>query len=254
MSARGIFDAHFHIIDHAYPVVENNGFLPEQFGVPEYRARTESLGIVGGAVVSGSFQKFDQTYLVAALEQLGQGFVGVTQLPTTVTDEDVVALSERGVRGIRFNVARGGSASLDELDAFARRVHDVAGWHTELYVDAAHLDDLTDVIAGLPAVSIDHLGLSTAGLPVLLSLVERGVRVKATGFGRVELDVPSAIRQIMAVDPAALMFGTDLPSTRARRPFSDDDIDLLVAEVGEDDVEAVLRTNAERFYRMGELR
>ena len=53
MSARGIFDAHFHIIDHAYPVVENNGFLPEQFGVPEYRARTESLGIVGGAVVSG---------------------------------------------------------------------------------------------------------------------------------------------------------------------------------------------------------
>ena len=50
------------------------------------------------------------------------------------------------------------------------------------------------------------------------------------------------------------MFGTDLPSTRAGRPFGDDDIDLLVAEVGEDVAEAVLRTNAERFYRVGELR
>ena len=36
---------------------------------------------MGGAVVSGSFQGFDQSYLLDALDQLGPSFVGVTQLP-----------------------------------------------------------------------------------------------------------------------------------------------------------------------------
>lgn len=250
MAEYEVFDAHFHIIDHTFPVVENNGFLPDHFDVDAYRGHAERLRVVGGAIVSGSFQEFDQSYLRDALQRLGPGFVGVTQLPASVTDEEIIDLDRVGVRAVRFNVKRGGSESIGNLETFARRVHDVAGWHTELYVDAAHLGELTDVIGALPAVSVDHLGLSEAGLPVLLDLVERGVRVKATGFGRVELDVRAAVRRIMDIDPTALMFGSDLPSTRARRPFEDADIDLLIDEVGEDDAEAVLRTNAERFYRI----
>ncbi|OPX10000.1 amidohydrolase family protein [Gordonia sp. i37] len=245
-----IFDAHFHIIDHAFPVVKNNGFLPEQFDVDAYREHAERLHVVGGAVVSGSFQAFDQAYLRDALGRLGPTFVGVTQIPASTTDTELIELDHAGIRAVRFNVRRGGSETIEQLDAFARRVHDVAGWHTELYVDAADLSELVDVIGSLPAVSIDHLGLSPQGLPILLRLVARGVRVKATGFGRVDLDVSTAIRQIAEIDPSALMFGTDLPSTRARRPFADDDIDILVCEVGEEHAEAVLRTNAETFYRI----
>lgn len=223
-----VFDAHFHVIDHAFPVLENDGFLPEQFDVDTYRACAKRLDVVGGAVVSGSFQGFDQTYLRDALRRLGPRFVGVTQIPASTTDVEIAALDADGVRAVRFNIRRGGSETIEKLDALARRVHDIAGWHTELYVDAADLAELDGVIGALPAVSIDHLGLSAEGLPVLLRLVERGVRVKATGFGRVDLDVPAAIRQIMLINPSALMFGTDLPSTRARRPFADADIDLLV--------------------------
>ncbi len=244
-----VFDAHFHIIDHAFPVVENNGFLPEQFDVQDYRAHADRLRVIGGAVVSGSFQEFDQTYLRDALARLGPSFAGVTQIPSSTTDAQIIELNHAGVRAVRFNIRRGGSETIEQLDALARRVHDVAGWHTELYVDAADLAELIDVVGDLPAVSIDHLGLSPEGLPVLLQLVERGVRVKATGFGRVNLEVSSAIRRIMDVDPTALMFGTDLPSTRARRPFQDTDIDLLASEVGEDDTDAVLRSNAQAFYR-----
>ncbi|NNG63010.1 2-pyrone-4,6-dicarboxylate hydrolase, partial [Pseudomonas fragi] len=83
---RPIFDAHCHIIDSAYPLIPNNGYMPEFFSVDDYQERTRPLGIVGGAVVSGSFQGFDQTYLIAALNRLGPGFVGVTQLPASVTD------------------------------------------------------------------------------------------------------------------------------------------------------------------------
>ncbi|CAM3949800.1 MULTISPECIES: amidohydrolase family protein [Tsukamurella] len=253
MAEYNVFDSHFHIIDHTFPVVENNGFLPDHFDVAAYQVHADRLKVVGGAVVSGSFQEFDQTYLRDALTRLGPGFVGVTQLPASVTDAEITDLDRAGVRAVRFNVRRGGSESIGNLETFARRVHEVAGWHTELYVDAADLAELVDVISGLPAVSVDHLGLTDAGLPVLLELVERGVRVKATGFGRVELDVREAVRRIMDIDPTALMFGSDLPSTRARRPFEDADIDLLIEEVG-DDADAVLRTNAERFYRISEPR
>ena len=54
-------------------------------------------------------------------------------------------------------------------------MHELAGWHTEIYIDAGELADLAAIIGALPKVSIDHLGLSKAGLPDLLRLAERGV-------------------------------------------------------------------------------
>ncbi|WP_369134869.1 amidohydrolase family protein [Modestobacter sp. I12A-02662] len=248
-SPRPFFDAHFHVIDSRFPLAADDGFVPGEFTVAQYRERVAGLGVVGGAVVSGSFQRFDQGYLLDALHRLGPGFVGVTQIPHDLPDADVVALGERGVRAVRFNLRRGGSAAVEHLDRLARRVHDLAGMHAELYVDARDLPDLAAVLAGLPAVSIDHLGLHADGLPSLLALVERGVRVKATGFGRVDLDVAATIRAVLAVDPAALMAGSDLPSTRARRPFADRDLDL-VAEVAGEHLDAVLHGNATAFYRV----
>src|SRR5699024_11447875 len=100
---------------------------------------------------------------------------------------------------------------------FARRVYDLVGWHSELYIDAKNLPDIASTIERLPAVSIDHLGLSEAGLPHLLKLVDKGIRVKATGFGRVELDVQNDLKSIYVVNSDALMFGTVLLSSSATR-------------------------------------
>jgi hypothetical protein len=80
---RPFFDAHFHVIDSRFPLYENDGFLPAEFTVAQYRARTAALGVVGGAVVSGSFQRFDQDYLLDALARLGPGFVGPPRFRTT---------------------------------------------------------------------------------------------------------------------------------------------------------------------------
>ena len=101
------FDTHFHIIDSCFPLTPNQGYLPDEFHWKTYLDAARPLGVVGGAIVSGSFQAFNQ-------------------------------------------------------------------------------------ITGLPRVSIDHLGLSKAGMPALLKLAERGAQVKATGFGRVDFDVAQA--------------------------------------------------------------
>lgn len=244
-----IFDTHLHIIDPAHPLVENNGFMPGPFTVDDYQRRIDGLGIKGGAVVSGSFQAFDQGYLIDALKALGPNYVGVTQVPGDTSDTRILELHEAGVRAVRFNVARGGSANLDDIDRLARRVHDLAGWHAEFYIDARTIDEsLSRRIAALPAASIDHLGMHEDGLSNLLRLVERGVKVKATGFGRVELDPAATVRAIDATDPTALMVGTDLPSTRALRPFRDEDLALIVDALPADRVADVFWNNAASFY------
>lgn len=62
-----IFDSHFHIIDSRFPLTPNQSYLPPVFTVKDYLVMVKHLKIIGGAVVSGSFQAFDQTYLLAAL-------------------------------------------------------------------------------------------------------------------------------------------------------------------------------------------
>ena len=247
---RPIFDAHCHIIDSAYPLIPNNGYTPEFFSVDDYQKRTRALGVIGGAVVSGSFQGFDQTYLIAALKRLGPGFVGVTQLPASVTDSELETLHQHGVRALRFNLKRGGSEQLDQLESMARRVYDCVGWHCELYIDSRELPAIETRLLRLPALSIDHLGLSHEGLPSLLRLAGHGARVKACGFGRVDFAVPGILQQIHSANPHALMFGTDLPSTRALRPFEDTDIVLLIDALGEDGAGRALWQNAREFYRL----
>ncbi len=119
--------------------------------------------------------------------------MGVIQLPVSVSDKELLKLNQAGIRALRFNLKRGGSEGLRHLDTLARRVHEVVGWHAELYVDSQELSTIYETLIELPAVSIDHLGLSKAGLGTLLKLAERGVRIKATGFGRVDFDVRTVL-------------------------------------------------------------
>jgi len=245
-----IFDAHFHIIDPRYPLVPNQGYLPPAFSAEDYLARVQQLNITGGAVVSGSFQAFDQQYLIAALQALGPGFVGVTQIPADITDGEIQHLHEAGVRAVRFNVQRGGSEGVEHLERLARHVFDLVGWHTELYINSVMLKELLPVLKQLPGVSIDHLGLSKEGLPYLLELVSYGAKVKATGFSRCNFNVVEAMQQIMDVNPAALMFGTDLPSTRAPEPFKDEDMQLIKDNFPRERARRILYQNGMDFYRL----
>lgn len=242
------FDAHLHIINPRFPLIENQGFMPEAFTSNDYLKSVECFNVVGGAVVSGSFQAFDQSYLIDALQTLGEKFVGVTQLPHDTSDERIIELSKLGVRALRFNMNRGGSEDLSRLDYFSRRVHELVNWHTELYINSRDLTEIEEKVAKLPAVSVDHLGLSKEGFPTLLSLVEKGIKVKATGFGRIDFDAAEAIQIIYSINPDALMFGTDLPSTRAKVPFQHSDVSLIYQALEEDQAENVLYRNALKWY------
>jgi predicted TIM-barrel fold metal-dependent hydrolase len=244
-----LFDSHLHIIDERYPLVPNNGYMPDSFTHADYLSRMHSYDLCGGAVVSGSFQAFDQSYLLEALRNLGPSFVGVTQLPNSVSDDQILELSECGVRAVRFNLKRGGSEDVRHLSFMASRVNEIAGWHVELYVDSSDLPGLYQTLVKLPSVSIDHLGLRKAKFKTLVQLAEKGVRVKATGFGRIDFEVTDALKDLYSANPYSLMFGTDLPSTRAPREYDDSDFMLVIEALGPEGAKNVFSENALNFYR-----
>lgn len=243
-----IFDSHFHIIDYQFPLIENKGYYPSEFTCDAYKKRVAHLNIMGGALVSASFQAFDQSYLVAALQKLGTNFVGVTQVPFSISDQAILQLHAQGVRAVRFNVFRQGKEMLSELEAFAKRIYELSKWHVELYIDNKELALIKAILLRLPAVSIDHFGLSGAHFSDLLSLVEKGVKVKASGFGRVDFNVLEAINQIVSINEDALLFGTDLPSTRVVRIFQDEDVSLIADHFPKKILEKIFYKNAVEFY------
>lgn len=244
-----LFDSHLHIIDERYPLVPNNGYTPSPFTPIDYLSRMSSYNLCGGAIVSGSFQAFDQNYLIAALETLGPSYFGVTQLPNSISDEKILDLDKFGVRAVRFNLKRGGSEGVRHLASMASRVNEIAGWHVELYIDSSEISDLYQTLIRLPSVSIDHLGLRKAEFRKIVQLAEKGVRVKATGFGRLDFPVPEALRDLYSANPSSLMFGTDLPSTRAPREYTDNDFVLVAEVLGSEAAKNVFSKNALNFYR-----
>jgi len=247
---RRLFDSHCHIIDHRFPIVPNQGYTPPNFPLEDYLAQAKPLGVVAGAVVSGSFQANDQTYLMDLLPKLGPAWVGVTQIPNDYPDAEIAKLGALGVRAVRFNVFRGRIDSVDDIVALATRCHSVAGWHSEIYADVAALAPHVDKLAKLPKFSIDHLGMNGEGLPVLLDLVAAGWKVKATGFGRVKMDVPKVLEAVAKKNPDALVFGTDIPSTRATRPFAAADIDLIERVLGKELAQKAFWDNPLALYRV----
>ena len=244
------FDSHLHIIDPSFPLYENQGFMPEPFTTSDYLNAVAPYKLLGGAIVSGSFQKQDQDYLIHALNKLGKNFVGVTQLFATTPNTQIIELNNAGVRAVRFNLRRGGSESISEISHFAERIYDVAGWHVELYTDAQDLEPVYSKLVKLPKLSIDHLGLSRKGLPTLLRLVDQGAHVKATGFGRLDFEPEWGVAEIYRANPDSLMFGTDLPSTRAPRPFLETDFELVIKTLGLKAAKKVFCENALKFYSL----
>ena len=243
-----IFDSHFHIINPKYPLFENNGYLPPDFTIQNYHEQTQNIEIIGGAIVSGSFQKFDQEYLTDSLNKLGGNYFGVANIPLEMGHEELDRLNRSNIVAVRFNLKRGGSESIHNLVKLSNCLFDKYNWHTELYVDSKDLKELNPILMEIPRFSIDHLGLSKNGIKELYYWAEKGVKIKATGFGRIDFDPLTIMKKIYSINPKSLMFGTDLPSTRAKAPFTMKDVELINNNFTELEQQNIFYKNAEEWY------
>lgn len=137
---------------------------------------------------------------------------------------------------------------MDHLEYLSTKLHHEFRWHTELYIDSRDIKALSPTLRRLPAFSIDHLGLNKAGLNELYKCLELGARIKATGFGRLDFDPVPVMKKIIEINPEALLFGTDLPSTRVKVPFLVTDMDLIVENFSEAEQKRIFYKNAINWY------
>lgn len=164
-----LFDAHFHIIDYKFLVIKNQGYLPPQFLPSDYLKSMETFKLVGGVIVSGSFHEFDTQYLRLALSTFGKNYVGVINYNPDYTDLDIINLNKLGVRAIRFNIRRDKKV-INLIEYASKRVFDLVGWHSEIYIDSKDIPNIKDKLLKIPRLVIDHLGLSKEGFTHVLSL------------------------------------------------------------------------------------
>ena len=77
------------------------------------------------------------------------------------------------------------------------------------------------------------------------------MKIKASGFGRTEVNITDAMKTLYKANPDCLMFGTDLPGTRSNRSFEPSDIDTMVAALDDEQaVDKVFYQNAREFYKL----
>ncbi|CZR06035.1 amidohydrolase family protein [Trichococcus collinsii] len=246
-----IFDAHFHIIDPKFPLFANEGFLPDPYRFSDYEASLTSLDIncIGGAIVSGSFQGYDQSYLIETLKNIPDSFVGVAQVPADISDMELAYLNEQRVRAVRFNLFRGmAGQNFDKMLLLSKRVFENFGWHTEIYMDARKIEEFYPFLSRIPKLVIDHLGMNKVESDKMRLLLENGTIFKATGFGRINMDPIPVMKEMLSFNPGSVIFGTDLPGTRARRPILRSDIELIESNFTEKETQLIFKETAEKLY------
>ena len=180
---RRLFDSHCPIIDHRFPIVANQGYTPPRVPARRLSCAGEAARVAAGAVVSGSFQAVDQSFLMDVLPKLGAGWVGVTQLPTDYPDAEIGKLASSACARSASTCFAAASTASTISSRSPRRVplgRRLALRNLRRCRGAQASCRRAVEAAATFRRSSRHDRGRRAGV---LELVEAGCKVKATGFG-----------------------------------------------------------------------
>jgi D-galactarolactone isomerase len=153
-------DCHMHVYDgERFPPPRPESRMQSDGRAADYRLLQRRIGTARTVVVQPAAYGTDNRVTLDAVAQLGDAR-GVAVVHPTITDAELQALAQGGIRGIRFTQfdPRTAVTTLDMIEPLARRVNDL-GWHVQIHmrgdqiVDAASLWDRL-----LCPIVFDHLG------------------------------------------------------------------------------------------------
>ena len=157
-----------------------------------------------------------------------------------ISDRELRALDEAGVRGVRFNFVKRLVDTLprEALAEIARRIQPL-GWHIVIYFEAQELPELFDFFTSLPTiVVVDHMGRPDVAKPVDGPEFELFVKLmrehgnfwsKVSGAERLSRSGPPGYedlapfaRRIVTEFPERVLWGTDWPHPNLKSHMPDD--------------------------------
>ncbi len=245
----GAVDAHCHVFGPGaqFPYAPERKYTPCDASRDQLFALRDRLGFARNVIVQATCHGADNRALVDALVHAGGRARGVATVRRSVTDAELAALHEAGVRATRFNFVKRlvDFTPKEELLEIARRIAPL-GWHVVVYFEAADLPELWDFFTALPTiVVVDHMGRPDVTKPVDGPEFERFVRLmrehaniwsKVSCPERLSVSGPPALsgeqnayrdvvpfaRRIVETFPDRVLWGTDWPHPNLKHHMPDD--------------------------------
>jgi predicted TIM-barrel fold metal-dependent hydrolase len=261
------WDCHVHVFDGAAPAREGH-YAPPQRTLAMLDAAAGPMGVAHYVLVQPSVYGTDNGVLLEALRAGGGRHRGVVVIDPGVSDRELDAMHEAGVRGVRFNMVSPVGNSARDWERLAPRLRE-RGWHAQWYAPAMQLAQVAHLHEGRGVTAVlDHLaGLTPAMLhddaawTALQTLAGAGAWIKLSGWYRLQSEAPFQ-DLVPLVERAARMFGercvwgSDWPHTwflqpeRRREPPAYADLwQPVPAALGPERSRAVLAMQPLELYR-----
>lgn len=157
----GAVDAHCHVFGPMadFPFSAKAKYLPGDAGPDMLFALRDHLGFARNVIVQASCHGTDNAATLDAIAKSNGKARGVAVVDPAISDADLTALHDGGMRGIRFNFLKRlvDDAPKDKFLEVANRLP--AGWHVVIYFEADILEELRPFMDAIPVpLVIDHMG------------------------------------------------------------------------------------------------
>jgi 2-pyrone-4,6-dicarboxylate lactonase len=245
----GSVDSHCHVFGpgHLFPYAPERKYTPCDASKDQLFALRDHLGFSKNVIVQATCHGADNSALVDALLHSSDKARGVATVKRNVTDEQLQALHDAGVRGVRFNFVKRlvDFTPKEELLEIANRIK-ALGWHIVIYFEAVDLPELWDFFTALPTiVVVDHMGRPDVSQPVdgpefslfiKLMTEHSNIWSKVTCPERLSVQGPKALngephpyqdvipfaKKIVELFPDRVLTGTDWPHPNLKDHMPDD--------------------------------
>src|SRR3989440_10105134 len=225
-------DCHTHIHGdmREFPMSPNRIYTPEPALPTEMAELHRTLRMRRVVIVTPSVYGTDNAATLWGMKARGNDARGVAVIDDKTPDSELEAMGRAGIRGIRLNLATGGSGN--NAEAARKRFQGAAermkarGWHIQIYTTLPVISAIKDLVLASPVpVVFDHFGRAEAPLGVgqpgfsdLVELLRSGkAYVKISGAYRVSHQAPDfpdaapLARALIGANPERIVWGTDWP-------------------------------------------
>lgn len=157
----GAVDAHCHVFGPMaqFPFSAKAKYLPEDAGPDMLFALRDHLGFERNVIVQASCHGTDNSATLDAIARSNGRARGVAVVDPAISETELAALHDGGIRGIRFNFLKRlvDDAPKDKFLEVAQRLP--KGWHVVIYFEADILEELRPFMDDIPVpLVIDHMG------------------------------------------------------------------------------------------------
>ena len=237
----GAVDAHVHVFgpEASFPFSPKAKYHPDDATPEMLFALRDHLGFARNVIVQASCHGTDNAATLDAIARSDGKARGVAVVDPDIGDDELRALHEGGIRGVRFNFLKRlvDNAPKDKFLDIARRIAPL-GWHVVVYFEADLLEELVPFLEAIPTtIVIDHLGRPDiaqgpdgADIMAFKQLLDDhpNIWTKVSGAERLSVTGPpfddfvAVIRPVVERYPDRVLWGTDWPHPNMEHRIPDD--------------------------------